>query len=66
MQTSDYVYIKVTNDMYELPVCVRDTRQELAEACNTTANCISSQISHAKHGKKTLFYKVYVGEEDGS
>jgi hypothetical protein len=66
MATSDYVYMKVTNDEYELPVCVRDNLTELAEACGYTKGSISSEISHAKHGKKTLFYKVYVGEEDGS
>jgi len=66
MATSDYVYMKVTNDRYELPICIRDTRQELAKAVGTTPNCISSAISHAKQGKKTIYYKVYIGEEDGS
>lgn len=65
MATSDFVYMRVTNDKYELPVCVRDTLQELAEAVGTTKGTISSEISHAKHGKRTTYYKVYIGEEDG-
>lgn len=68
MGQSDYVYIRVTQDKYELPLCVRDSIKELAEACGTTKNNIESCISHAKKRKRgrSMYYKVYIGDDDGS
>jgi len=45
------VYMAVTADKYELPICLADTVVELARMCGTSENTIYSQISHRKHGK---------------
>ena len=42
------LWITVTHDEYEFPVIIRDSIEELAEACGTTENNIYSSMSHAK------------------
>ena len=54
-----YLYMKVTNDAYELPEAVADSPHELAKMLGTTANCVSSSITHQRAG----WLKVEVGDE---
>ena len=62
------IWLKVTDDEYELPVAVADTQDELARICNTTKNSIASSMSHFEKGRigKCLYRKVVIeeGEED--
>lgn len=59
-----FIYMKVSNDKYQLPVAVADTAKELAEICNTTANNIYSHISKNEKGiyKKVVYIKVEIEE----
>lgn len=43
-----FIWMQVTKDKYELPVCIADSAEELAKMCGTTANSIKSSISHSK------------------
>ena len=55
------VWMKVTSDKYELPVCIADTVEELAKICGTTKNSICSSICHAKRKKfRTPYVKVKI------
>lgn len=54
------LYIYVSGDELELPLAVADSPRELAKMCNTTANVVSSSITHGK-GR----YKVVDVESDG-
>ena len=57
------LYMRVSNDRYELPLAVADTRRELAEMCGVTPNLISSCISHAKRkGHRSEYQKVIISE----
>lgn len=58
MKRSDYIWMRVSQDEYELPTAVADSRDELAKMCHTTVNKISSQASRAKVKR---YIKVYVG-----
>lgn len=40
------LYLKTTNDQYELPLFVADNPKELAEMVGTTTNSVKSAISH--------------------
>lgn len=58
-----YIWMKVSKDKYELPLCIADTADELAKMCGTTANSIKSSISHGKkHNFKCGFVCVYLKE----
>ncbi len=58
------IYMKVSDDKYQLPVAVADTAKELAKICNTTPNNIHSHISKIKKGiyKKVVYIKVEIEE----
>ena len=59
-----YVWMKVTNDKYELPVLVADSAPELAKMLGCRPNNIYSSLSHAKHGRQnTTYRKVLINEE---
>lgn len=47
---TERIWMKISNDEYELPVAVAETAAELAELCGTSANVIYSQMSHYKRG----------------
>lgn len=66
--SNDYVYMKITNDKYELPVAVADTASELANILGIKKSSIAASMYHARAGKrKEIYIKVYVGsDEDGS
>lgn len=46
------LYIKVTNDKYELPLAVADTPTELAAMTGDNINTIYTQVCRAKKGEK--------------
>lgn len=56
------LYMRVTNDEYELPVAVADTAKELAIMTGTNLNVVYSSISK---GRKT-YKKVEVEDDDSS
>lgn len=59
-----YVWMKVTNDKYELPVLVADSAPELAKMLGCSPNNIYSSLSHAKHRRQNSPYrKVVINEE---
>ncbi len=65
------IWLRVTDDEYELPTHVADTAGELARMCGTTENSIRSRLSHWKEGRtpKCPYRKVVIeegGEDDGS
>lgn len=45
------LWLKVTNDKYELPIYVCDTAKELAELCGVKTNSLYSNIGKYKAGK---------------
>lgn len=59
------IWIKVTNDKYELPVAVADSAEELAQLCGVKTNNIHSSRSHAKaQGQKTQYRLVKVNDKE--
>lgn len=58
------IWMKVTNDIYELPVAVADNPRELAKLCGTTANAVKSGVSHVRKGHQKRSSYVKVEEED--
>ena len=48
---SNYLYMVVTSDEYELPLMVCDSARELAEKTGTTKNNVISCIYKQEHGK---------------
>ena len=58
------LYIATTPDKYELPVAVSDTPQGLARLMGTTKYTVLSCISHQKEGRKSIYHKVVIEEND--
>lgn len=54
------VYLKVTNDIYELPIAIGDTPKELSEQTGHSPATILSSITH-KHG---TFRRLIIEVED--
>jgi len=53
-----YIWIKTTDDEYELIVAMGDTAKALAVECGTSVNTIYSAMSHArKKGYKCIYKK---------
>lgn len=44
------IWMKISDDQYELPVAVADTAIELAQLCGVTVNTIYAQLSRVKAG----------------
>lgn len=57
------LYMRVTEDEYELPLAVADTVGELARICNDKPNNISSCICHAKRRKQRSRYQKVIIQE---
>lgn len=57
------LWMEVTQDEFELPVCVADSIQELAEAAGTTKRNIQYALSKRKRGitKHGRFVRVEIG-----
>lgn len=51
-----YLYMKVTRDIYELPLAVADSTEELAQMVGARRNTIDSVISHKP--KRSIYHKV--------
>lgn len=45
-----YLYIKHTNDKYELPILVTDSVKEMSEKTGRTRSSISTMVSRRIHG----------------
>ncbi len=56
---SKYVYIKVSNDKYELIEAISDSPKELAEETNYTVGSVYSNVTRSKN-------KNYRKAKDGS
>lgn len=58
------IWMKVSNDKYELPEVVADSAKELAKILDVNANTIRSSVSHMLHGyvKSSVYRKVEVDE----
>ncbi len=53
------IWMQVTKDRFELPICIADTAKELAEKCHTTEDSIHSAIYHAeKKGYRSQYVRV--------
>lgn len=59
------LYMRVTDDQYELPIAVADTHGELARMCGVSRNTVASALSHARRNGQNSVYKE-VEVEDGS
>ena len=58
------VWMKVSKDKYELPLCIADSAKELAKLCGTTENTIKSCVSHAKRKDfKSHYVRVKVTDD---
>ena len=58
------IWLKVTNDQYELPEIVADSAEQLAQKLGITKNHIFSAMSHArKKGYKCSYRKVVIEDE---
>lgn len=57
------LYLAVTADKYELPICVAETPEELGKAFNITKSSVMSRISRHKNPKvaetaSVIFMKI--------
>lgn len=59
------LFMKITEDKYELPLIVTPNISELADKCGVTRNSIESEISRYYHGRiKSCKYRRVDVEED--
>lgn len=62
---TEKLYLKVTQDKYELPLCVCGSSRELAEKCGITQNAVRAYLRRARlYGFKYPRYIVIEVEED--
>jgi len=54
------LYLRTTNDKYELPIAVAESPTELARLLGTTQGSVSSSISHKRPG----WYKIEVKNDE--
>ena len=60
---SKAIWMKVTNDKYELPLVIADSSRELAKKLGLSKDSVSSAISKAKRrGTKSQYVKVELEE----
>ena len=59
------LWMKISNDEYELPEAVADTSTELAKMCGINRNGVNVAISNAKRrNSKCQYIKIEVEEEE--
>lgn len=60
-----YVWMKVTNDKYELPVAIADSSEELAKmvGVKTGNNIRRTMCMYKKLGKRPLYVKVLIDDD---
>lgn len=58
------VYMKVTDDKYELPVYIADTVKDLAQMCCVKPTSIYTNLWRVEHGEfiKSKYVRVDIGE----
>ena len=54
------LWLKVSQDEFELPEIVADSPVKLARLCGVTPNCIYSTMSHAKKKFRSKYKKVKI------
>lgn len=60
-----YIWLKVTDDVFELPVCVANSCHELARRCGVTPNAIYSCMAKAKRrGGGCIYQRIRVEKEE--
>lgn len=59
------IWMLVTNDKYELPVCIADTAEELSRLSGFSVNSIRASVAHVKSGrqKSSIFKKIELEDE---
>ena len=58
------IWMSVSRDKYEHPVCVADSIEELAELCGVKVSSIRSYMSHTKkNGKRCKYVAIEVEDE---
>lgn len=64
------VWMKVTDDKYELPLIIADTCSELACKCGVQEGSIRRYIHHHKAGdtkkQRSIYHKVVIEEGDST
>lgn len=61
----EVLWLKVSNDEYELPEAVAGSANELARVLGITENAIYSSMSQSKkYGYKQRFIRVVIEEDD--
>lgn len=59
------LWMKVTDDKYELPIAIAESRAKLARKLGIKPNSIATAIHRAKiTGHKQVFIKVIVDDEE--
>ena len=59
-----FVYMKVTNDKYELPEAIADSIIELAQMLGVKTQSIYDSMKHVKSsGSRSPYVKVDIGKE---
>ncbi|MBQ1572508.1 MAG: hypothetical protein IIZ78_15370 [Clostridiales bacterium] len=59
------IYMRVTEDEYELPIAVADSQTELAQMVGVSRNSIASALCHQRAGStKHSVYKEVEVEDD--
>lgn len=62
---SKYYWLKVTKDKFELPLCVADSREELAQMCGIAVNSLDHTLHMAKKNNSQTGYKKVLKEKYG-
>lgn len=57
------LYIKVTQDEFQLPVIVADTPKELAEKEGVTPNAIRTALAYSQKRKVPRYVRVKIDEQ---
>lgn len=62
---SDYVYMKITRDEYELPLAIANSAAELARILGLKPKTVINSMSRARTGRRhsTQYIRVNVSEE---
>lgn len=59
------LYLRVTNDKYELPVAVADSKAELARMVGVHQSALTHALKDAREGKhKRTVYKIVEVEDE--
>ena len=60
-----YLWLKVSNDKYELPLAVADTARELAALCGVRLCAVNMGVYRAeKYGWESQYKRIEVDPED--